>query len=905
MKRYSLTILFVITAIIATGVAALVVNNVIGRHTEAALQAIATQATISDADHIQTMIWARQSEHDVMVENMHDATHAAPGMTLDQVIAPEGLPSYYQHLVDGLTIAQFNVLNLRGEVVWSTNPAVIGVVNHGSPLFQGALAGNPTSKMERNKTLTDISGTTRELDVVETYVPLRQGPDGEIIGVIELYRDVTEDVSVLVSDTRSTVLWTTLATMGALFASLLGFILVANLMLNRSKKRDVTLAETEARLAERERSDVLEREKNQQLWESEARARSIIETAQDAFIAMDEGGSIIEWNLQAETLFGWSRSEVLGQKVRDTIIPSQYLDANHCSVEYFLTRNEGSAPEVRPELLVLRRDGQEFYAEASISAVEIGSKRVFNAFIRDVTKRREVLEEVRRLALAVEQTRNGVATMDLDGDITFANPAMERMFGYEPGEMLGMGVRSLHAESERDSVAREIFEATMTGGWSGPPIVMQRKAGEEFFCKFHTSIMKDSDGQPVGMVVIASDVTENMMAQEALRASQKEAVTALEELRVTQESLVQAEKLSAIGELVAGVAHELNNPLTGVVGFSELLLRTDLTPEVRGNVEHIALEANRASTIVQNLLSFARKQRGAHEPVDLNDLIRAAAEMKGHELQVSNIQLVLDPAEDLPAVLGDYGQIQSVVMNLITNAQDAIVETHGSGVVEIKTMRVDETVRITVTDDGPGVKPEHLHRLFDPFFTTKGVSKGTGLGLSICHGIVTRHQGRMWVESKYGEGCTFIVEFPAASEKEKVMRTEESQQTFAPQGARALVIDDEESVRSLLVKVLSTDGYEVENASGGQQALDILDKAEFDVILVDMKMPGMSGQEFYNQLVERKPKMASQTLFVTGDTIDPDTAEFLDRSGRSALAKPFSLEELEKMVADIVTAPSK
>ena len=137
------------------------------------------------------------------------------------------------------------------------------------------------------------------------------------------------------------------------------------------------------------------------------------------------------------------------------------------------------------------------------------------------------------------------------------------------------------------------------------------------------------------------------------------------------------------------------------------------------------------------------------------------------------------------------------------------------------------------------------------------------------------------------------------------MSTEDVQQTFAPQGARALVIDDEESVRSLLVKVLSTDGYEVENASGGQQALDILDKAEFDVILVDMKMPGMSGQEFYNQLVERKPKMASQTLFVTGDTVDPDTAEFLDRSGRSALAKPFSLEDLEKMVADIVTAPSK
>ncbi len=226
---------------------------------------------------------------------------------------------------------------------------------------------------------------------------------------------------------------------------------------------------------------------------------------------------------------------------------------------------------------------------------------------------------------------------------------------------------------------------------------------------------------------------------------------------------MQAEKLSAIGQLVAGVAHELNNPLTGVMGFSQLLLETDISGDVRRDVERISSEAVRAAKIVQNLLSFARKREPETTSVDLNQVAMATVEVKAYDLHTSNVIVETDLAADLPMIFADTSQIQTVLLNLIGNAQDAVGQLSGGGTVQISTRRVGDMVRVTVGDNGTGIRPEHLGKVFDPFFTTKEVGEGTGLGLSLCHGIITAHDGRIWAESELGQGAQFHVEMPMAA----------------------------------------------------------------------------------------------------------------------------------------------
>jgi len=397
----------------------------------------------------------------------------------------------------------------------------------------------------------------------------------------------------------------------------------------------------------------------------------------------------------------------------------------------------------------------------------------------------------------------------------------------------------------------------------------------------------------------AAVAINNTRLFKALSESEQRAVTALEQLTETQRSLVQAEKLSAVGQLVAGVAHELNNPLTGVLGFSQLLLGTNLPSEVRPDVERIAWEAGRAAKIVQNLLSFARKQQVRAVFMDLNEVLAKTLEIKSYDLRVSNVQVEMKLASDLPNISADISQMQSVCLNLIGNAQEAMTGAHDGGTLRVRTARVGDKVELTIADDGPGIKPEDIDRIFDPFFTTKEVGKGTGLGLSICHGIVAEHGGRIWVESEQGSGATFHLEFPVAPEtprEEVVSNTAEMATIF--EGKRILVVDDEQVIRELIVATLSKLDCQVESRASASEAMELLDQASFDLLLVDLKMPGMNGKEFFQTLAERAPDLASRVIFVTGDTVSGDSEEFLEEAGRPVIGKPFDLEELERVVAE-------
>ena len=376
-------------------------------------------------------------------------------------------------------------------------------------------------------------------------------------------------------------------------------------------------------------------------------------------------------------------------------------------------------------------------------------------------------------------------------------------------------------------------------------------------------------------------------------------------LKRTRDQLVQSEKLSAVGELIAGVAHELNNPLASVMGYAQLL-QGECGPgsQTEHDLDRIYLQAQRAAGVVEKLLTFARQREPERALVDANEVLQTTLDFRSYELAVNRVRLETDLTDEELPVLADSNQLQQVFLNVINNAQDAVVEYRGHGTLTVTTKQVGDVARIEFTDDGPGVAPSVMNRIFDPFFTTKAVGRGTGLGLSICYGIVREHGGRVWAESPPGSGATFIVELPLSGEQPREPAKEDEMVEPAlprsPRGrGRILVVDDDEDVLDLIRRVLSHDGYETDACGDAQAALRRIvhehqvDR-DYDLIVTDVKMPGLDGEEFYRRLERTQPHLARRTLFVTGDTAREETITFLEGCGRLYVTKPFAMDQLRQ-----------
>jgi len=361
-----------------------------------------------------------------------------------------------------------------------------------------------------------------------------------------------------------------------------------------------------------------------------------------------------------------------------------------------------------------------------------------NARLYDETRESE--EELR---LMYESMGEGITVSDLDGNIVQVNEAVTRMHGFDnKGELIGRSAFELIAKKDRARAMENLKRALEDGYVKDVGYTFLRKNGDEFPAELSTTVLRDVSGNPTGFVAITEDVTEHMQAEE--REKQ------------LQQQLYLSGRLASIGELAAGVAHEINNPLTGILGYSERLLRKSTDESARQDLERIHNETRRAARVVENLLTFARRRELKKECLNIDDVLQKALEMRIYELKTSNIG---------PPVMADFHQIQQVFLNIIVNAEQAMTEADRRGRLLIKTQEEKGYIRITFADDGPGIPDENLDKLFDPFFTTRGERGGTGLGLSICHGIVTEHGGKIYARSKLGEGTTFFVELPLATEK--------------------------------------------------------------------------------------------------------------------------------------------
>ena len=469
----------------------------------------------------------------------------------------------------------------------------------------------------------------------------------------------------------------------------------------------------------------------------------------------------------------------------------------------------------------------------------------------------------------VDAITQAICIVDAHGVVRRANRVFADLVQQPVTAIPGRPWLGLLPPAWSDAVARAIAEPTASS--------MEIRAGERML--LFTAIPA---ADPGSAVLLFEDQTER---------------------RRLQEQLIQSEKMSAIGQLIAGVAHDLNNPLASVVGFSDFLVEAEeLPPRLVEPLHVIRQEAERAATIVKNLLSFARSQEGERKRQPIEPILESTLALLRNQLMSSKIEATLAVEPGLPDVEVNANQIKQVFVNLISNASQAITSDGSSGGIWITAKRTRDGVAVSVTDSGPGMSEDVAARVFEPFFTTKGEGKGTGLGLSICQGIVHEQGGRITLETSPGSGATFTIELPSGSQATPPEAAPAPAALGKP--LRILVVDDEPHILYYMRATLESWGHTVEVASDGAYALERALADTFDLIICDLRMPHLSGREMYQKLVRQDPRAAERIIFATGDTVRGDTLQFLEGLGRLYLRKPFTLAELRAALGRAANRPA-
>jgi two-component system NtrC family sensor kinase len=594
-------------------------------------------------------------------------------------------------------------------------------------------------------------------------------------------------------------------------------------------------------------------------------------------------GAIIDVNPKACEAFGYTREEF--REVDIGALGSGEPPYTQADAMHLLGRAVGGE-QLRIEWHGRHKDGRLNWFEVYGRRVTIGGEDRILALARVITDRK-IAEAA--LRASEEQYRamfnasiDGLALWNAAGDIVDTNPALWRMYGYGDRDESRLKPVSWTGPCYQ----LEFLRAVAAGQALHVEVTERRQDGTALELEVH-GIPMQYQGEP-HVLTIARDITEKKRSAR--------------ELARQRDALYQREKLAALGSLLAGVAHELNNPLSVVVARA-VLLEEQGDAATRGAAARIRTAAERCARIVRTFLAMARQQQPERGPVSINEVISAALDIAGYALRTSSVELTLGLRDDIPLIHADADQLHQVLLNLIINAQQSLQEVPPPRWLRISSRfdPVTARLRVSVADNGPGI-PAHLRaRVFEPFFTTKPTGIGTGVGLAVSLGIIEAHEGSLTVDCPVEGGAVFAFELPIGVSDASVAEVAAD----AGGGIRQrsiLIVDDEPEIRETLAEILTGARHRVVAVNSGRAALQRLASEHYDVILTDIRMPDIDGRALYNEIVERWPGQAARVVFITGDTLASALREFVSDSGRPVIEKPFLPADVRRIVAELSIA---
>ena len=807
--------------------------------------------------------------------------------------------------------AEIKLWGKDGTIIYSNNKSMVGLKFPGNDLFQKALRGETVSEIP---TPEDLKGEGEEFPnaVMEVYTPIVFEGTTDTQGVFEIY-EYYGPTAHLIGVLRNTLIVWVIIGSAVLYTSLVGIVWRGwrTIILQRKKRQ----------IAEREMS------------QTKALVDAVVENA-PLMISLKEASDLryVLFNRAGEELLGYDRKAVLGKNNQDLFTPEQaalfmaedreVLDGKtgllDIPEEPVMTAGKGQRLLHTQKVRIEAADGTTKYL-LSISEDITGRKqdeedlkrnyetqKVIDSLLRlsleDITLE-EVLKKALDLILSIKwltlESRGSLFLVEAEPDVLvmkaqsgLAEPILQACSSIPFGKCLcGRAAVTREVEfadcvDERHTVH---YEGMPSHGHYCVPILFSDKV----LGVINIYLKEGHLNEPAEKQFLK--VVANTLAGVIARRQEQQKRQQMEEKAQI------SSRLAAVGEMAAGIAHEINNPLTSVIGFSELLIESpELSSDIKADLQIIADGSHRVKDIVRRMLTFARQDKPVRTSVSINELIEATLALRSYVLRTANIDIIkhLDP--DLPLVVVDQGQMQQVFLNLIVNAEYSMKKAHNKGLLIITTERLVDHIRMSFRDDGTGMSQETKAKIFNPFFTTKDVGEGTGLGLGLSRSIILDHNGTIEVESEPGKGATFVITLPVSQATDDA----ESQQP-APNGntslenfrkAHILVVDDEDAIRTFLSTILIQCGHVVDSTGDAVKALAKMEQTTYDIIIADIRMPGMGGIELYSSIKEKHPGLASKVIFITGDTSDQNTRDFLEQNNLSYISKPFDRETLLKKV---------
>ena len=622
--------------------------------------------------------------------------------------------------------------------------------------------------------------------------------------------------------------------------------------------------------------------------------RTILETAMDGIISMNERNEIVLFNAAAEQIFGWTADQVMGQPI-DMLIPGRFRAGHQSDVKRFGAGTiERRRMGEQRTVLALRMSGEEFPIEASISQTNLKQKKIFTVILRDVTEAVLRRRQIEQQSQMLDQVSDAVIVVDLNDRITYWNQAATQLFGWTAAEAIGQHDYDLLFPNERTAFWEMQRVTNARGSWGGE-MSNATRSGKVVSVEHRRTILRDETGKIKGYLCFNIDITERKKRERAAHRSQR---------------------LESIGTLAGGIAHDLNNVLTPIMMGAKLLSKGRALENREGLLDTMMASAQRGADLVKQLLAFAGGIRGERSPVDLSKVVQETRELMAHTLPKSiQIETSVDPG--CPHVLGDPTEISQILMNLCINARDAM-PVGGTLRMDATAAHLNENATqlnpganpgiytlIQVADTGTGMAPEILDRIFDPFFTTKEVGKGTGLGLATVQGIVKSYGGFINVYSEPGRGTTFSIYLPATVQDYFPRTAAGSGESRSGAGMTVLLVDDELPILKTAEAALRAWGYDVLMASDGSAAIEIVSKHQGRIaaVLLDMMMPGLDGLQTLERLQQidaSLPVIACSGLRTTQRETD-----VLKRGAKKFLSKPYSADQLAQALSDVIPHGSR